>query len=357
MTSQAAASWPAIAPLSRTPTARQPSMATPYPIKAPLKSILVFGASAHIGGPLAQYVTEHAPNVRLRLATSSQAKAEKLKAAFPKAEVVVADYYDLPSIRAATQDMEGIFLVSPDFLDEHIAMAVFRRAVTDHGVVRHIIRILADPPGVTLHRVPKEMHAFGGGTAIQNLIAKDFLEKTDLPITYLNSAGWYFDNYMTWLSPPILNKRTLTMSAPRQVLYFDPRELGEVAARILLSDDARHIGGSYQCDNGQDLITFEGVAEVMSEVFGIQINYDGSDAGFMREIGEPARAYWSNVGSFANGQDPAEYFLAYWRFEQANENAWRRTDFVERILGRKPRSLRQWLTENKDFFVNNIRKD
>lgn len=322
-----------------------------YPKKNPINSILVFGASAHIGGPLAQYVQSVRPDIHLRLATSSEDKATKLRARYPDAEVVVASYYDLPSMRAATRDMAGIFLVSPDFLDEEIAMAVFKRAVIENGSLVHAVRILADPPGVTLRRVPPEMHAFGGGTAIQNLIAKDFLEKSDLPMTYLNSAGWYFDNYLSWLAPPILEKRTLTMSAPRRVLYFDPGELGEVAARILLSDDARHIGGSYQCDNGHDYISFEDVARMMSDVFGIPIAYDGSEEGFMREIGEPARAYWTNVGTFAKGQDPAAYFLAYWRFEQANEHAWRRTDFAERILERKPKTLRQWLTENKDFFV------
>lgn len=322
-----------------------------YPKKKPITSILVFGASAHIGGPLARHVQSARPDIHLRLATSSNEKAQRLQADFPDAEVVVASYYDLDAMREATKGMEGVFLVSPDFLDEEIAMAVFRRAVVENGSLVHAVRILADPPGVTLHRVPAEMHAFGGGTAVQNLIAKDFLEKSDLPITFLNSAGWYFDNYLSWLAPPILNKRTLTMSAPRKVLYFDPRELGEVAARILLSDDARHIGGSYQCDNGHDYISFEDVAKLMTEVFGVEIAYDGSEEGFMREIGEPARAYWSNVGGFANGQDPAEYFLAYWRFEQANEHAWRRTDFVERILGRKPKTLRQWLTENKEFFV------
>jgi uncharacterized protein YbjT (DUF2867 family) len=325
-----------------------------YPKKKDLESILVFGASAHIGKPLARYVTENAPGVRLRLATSSAEKSIALKREFPNAEVVVADYYDLPSMRAATEEMEGIFLVSPDFLDENIAMSIFRRAVTENNALVHAIRILADPPGVTLRRVPKEMHAFGGGTAIQNLIAKDFLEASELPVTFLNSAGWYFDNYLSWLAPPILKKRTLTMSSPRQVLYFDPGELGEVAARILLSDDARHIGGSYQCDNGQDLLTFEDAANMMTEVFGVKIAYDGSEEGFMREIGEPARAYWANVGGFARGQDPAEYFLAYWRFEQANEHAWRRTDFAERILQRRPKTLRQWLIENRDFFINNM---
>jgi len=322
-----------------------------YPRKKEIRSILVFGASAHIGGPLARHVEQVRPDIQLRLATSSEDKAKRLRADFPKAEVVVASYYDLPSMRAATRDMHGIFLVSPDFLDEEIAMAVFRRAVIENGSLVHVVRILADPPGVTLRRVPPEMHAFGGGTAIQNLIAKDFLDKSGLPVTFLNSAGWYFDNYLSWLAPPILNKRTLTMSAPRRVLYFDPGELGEVAARILVSDDARHIGGSYQCDNGHDYISFEEVAAMMTEVFGIPIAYDGTEEGFMREIGEPARAYWSNAGVFAKGQDPAAYFLAYWRFEQANEHAWRRTDFVERILGRKPKTLRQWLTENRSFFI------
>lgn len=322
-----------------------------YPKKQPLENILVFGASAHIGGPLAHHVQQAAPNVRLRLATSAPDKAAQLKTQFPNAEVVTASYYDLPSMRAALKGIDGVFLISPDFLDEEIAMAVFRRAVLDAGTVRHIIRILADPPGVTLKRVPPEMHAFGGGTAVQNLIAKDFLERSGLPVTYLNSAGWYFDNYLSWLAPPILSKRTLVMSSPRKVLYFDPRELGEVAARILLSDDARHIGGSYQCDNGHDYLSFADVAAMMSEVFGIPIAYDGTEETFTREIGEPARAYWSNVGAFANGVDPAAYFLAYWRFEQANEHAWRRTDFVERILGRKPKTMRQWLEENKGSFV------
>ena len=36
-------------------------------------------------------------------------------------------------MRSATKDMQGVFLVSPDFLDEEIAMAVFRRAAQDNG--------------------------------------------------------------------------------------------------------------------------------------------------------------------------------------------------------------------------------
>lgn len=322
-----------------------------YPKKPHIDSLLVFGASAHIGGPLAEYVSKNEPDIHLRLATSAPEKVAALQAKFPKAEVVVAHYYDLPSMKRATQDMKGVFLLSPDFLDEHIAMAVFRRAVVENGCLVHAIRVLADPPGITLKRVPEEMHAFGGGTAIQNLIAKDFLENTDLPITFLNSAGWYFDNYLSWLAPPILNKKTLTMSSPRKVLYFDPGELGEVAARIFLSDDARHIGGSYQCDNGHDFLSYAEVAEMMTDAFGTEILYDGSEEGFLREIGEPAREYWSNVGGFANGQDPAEYFLAYWRFEQANEHAWRRTDFTKRILQRQPKTMEQWLEENKQFFI------
>ncbi|MGD9661955.1 MAG: NmrA family NAD(P)-binding protein [Porticoccaceae bacterium] len=130
-----------------------------YPKKKDLESILVFGASAHIGKPLARYVTENAPGVRLRLATSSAEKSIALKREFPNAEVVVADYYDLPSMRAATEEMEGIFLVSPDFLDENIAMSIFRRAVTENNALVHAIRILADPPGVTLSASPRKcMH-------------------------------------------------------------------------------------------------------------------------------------------------------------------------------------------------------
>ena len=47
--------------------------------------------------------------------------------------------------------------------------------------------------------------------------------------------------------------------------------------------------------------------------------------------------------------DPAGivYFPRYFEFEYENETVWRRTDFAETILGRKPATLRAWLEEHR----------
>ncbi|WP_018990666.1 NmrA family NAD(P)-binding protein [Aromatoleum toluclasticum] len=327
-----------------------------YPRKPPLQSILVFGASAHIGGPLADYIVRHASHVKLRLASSVEEKCGELRARFPSAEVVYANYYDLPSMERALDGMEGCYVLTPDFLDEHVAMSVLNLAAKHTGALRHMVRICADPPGLTLARVPAKMHEYGGGTAVQHIKAKALLEQFDLPITFINHAGWYFDNLLSWLAKPILAKRKLVMAWDRKVLHVDPAELGEGAARILLSDDARYIGQFLQFDNGQDFLAWSEIAAMMSEEFGVPIAYDGTPEGFVDELGPGIRAYWSRVGVFARkGIDPTDYFLNYFRLiEFDNEPAWRRTDTLERVLGRRPKTMRQWLKEHREFFVRGM---
>ena len=85
--------------------------------------ILVFGASGHVGGPLAETIAAVESGPTLRLATSSVEKAGELKAKFPSAEVVRADYLDLPSMVAAFDSVDAAFVITPDFkIDERRAM-------------------------------------------------------------------------------------------------------------------------------------------------------------------------------------------------------------------------------------------
>jgi hypothetical protein len=82
------------------------------------RSILIFGASGDIGGPLADFLHRSAPGIQLRLASSRLERIDDLRRDFPDADVVHADYFDLSSLESAVHGVEGIFVNTPGGTDE-----------------------------------------------------------------------------------------------------------------------------------------------------------------------------------------------------------------------------------------------
>src|SRR3546814_7852020 len=80
--------------------------------------VLIFGASGHIGGPVARFMRYKGWRERLRLATSSAAKLDQLRVSFPDCETVVADYLNLDSLNDALKGVRTVFVITPDFIDE-----------------------------------------------------------------------------------------------------------------------------------------------------------------------------------------------------------------------------------------------
>ena len=304
--------------------------------------ITVFGAAGRLGGPLARYVRAQAPHVILRLVSSSPAKASKLEAEFPGAQVVVANYFDEPSMRTALDGANGVFVVTPNFLDEEKAMPVFVRAAKAADTIVHIVRLLGDPPGMTLERVPASIRDFRPhGPATQHLLAKDILERSGLPITFINCAAYLMDNFLSTPAAMLRERHELVVPVNRMNAFIDPRDVGDTAACLLLGDNHRHIGQIYHLDNGHDVMRFSEVAEVMTRVFGVPISYDGSKERFFRDLGARYRKIMGN-------ERAAEYMVDVFEYELENEVTWRRSDVVEAIIGRKPKKLEEWLQEHRE---------
>lgn len=309
--------------------------------KAPLARIAVFGANGHIGRPLAEWIRAHSSATGLKLVIRSEAHRAALVAALPEVEICLANYYDLASLEVALSGVQGAFIVTPDFLDEERAMTNFVYAARTNPGLRHIVRLIADPPGMTLDRVPDSLKAFGGGTAVQHLRAKAILEESGLPFTFINIAAYFMQNFLTpFFNGPIRAERILSVPRNRRMGFIDTNDIGACAAAILLSGNQRHIGQTYHLDNGHDVLWFDEVAAMMSDVFGEAIAYDGTDETFLRICGEGVKAY---IGR----PDADQYFLNYFQFEQDNETVWRKSDIVAFLTGRPAKTLRQWLSENQ----------
>ena len=100
-------------------------------------TIAVFGANAHIGNPLAKFLSFKAPHVKLRLISSNPATTRNLEQQFPDAQVCRADYFDPASLDEALRDVEGIFIVTPTYLDEKVAMTNVVASIKAAGSVVH----------------------------------------------------------------------------------------------------------------------------------------------------------------------------------------------------------------------------
>ena len=311
---------------------------SPKPIP---RSVAIFGASGHIGGPLARYLRFHAPDIKLRLIATSSAKAESLRQAYPGAEVVQASYLDGPSLNAAMADIEGVFVLTSEPTEEAPAMTNLVAAVRKADRLIHMIRIVGMQPYRNDRRLPQALLDYPLGIEIQHPIACRILDEADIPVTYLNVFASYMDNLLRTI-PDILETGTLYWPE-RQMTYVDPREVGEAAARLLLSDDVRHLYQFYTLNSGERQLGSGEIAQMMSEVFQRNIAWDGSLDAVMRTFAKPVELGLISV-------EYVTYLREYFGFMADIDHQWVPNQFLERTLGRQPTTMRAWLQEHRRFF-------
>lgn len=305
------------------------------------RSIAIFGASGHIGGPLARHVRCQAPDTQLRLITSVESKRDVLRKDFPEAQCLVANLFDASSLQRALDGVEAVFLVTPSPFDEAVAMANFVDAARKWARLVHVVRIVGYEPESLARRVPEELRRLGG-TAQQHRVAKAILDESDLPVTYLNVGASYLDNFL--LMAPTVRKERRMVWPDRLIPFIDPRDLGEIAAALLLSPDGRHMHQFLTLNNGQDLLTTAQIVETLSDILKTPIAYESSREAFLREYGE----------RFARGRGSADAAANIWSFvhyEQGNSAFLCLNDMGERILGRKLTSVRAWFMEHRHHFA------
>ena len=290
---------------------------------------------------MARFLRFHAPQIRLRLISSSAARAAQLRTDLPGADVVQASYFDRSSLENALTGIEGLMVLTTHPMEERKAMTNLVAAVRRCGTLQHMIRVVGLQPDYNPRRIQKSLKDFGMGLEIQHPISREVLDEADMPVTYLNIGASYMDNYLRTI--PGLQEHGTLVWPNRVIPYIDPRELGEAAARILLSDDSRHIHQFYTLNNGEPGLSSEEVAGLMSEVFLRRIGFDGSREGFMKFF-EPL------IENQLVAPTLPCYLWDFFCYEHANATVWVPNMFLERTLGRKPNTMRAWLQEHRQVF-------
>jgi NAD(P)H dehydrogenase (quinone) len=299
-----------------------------------MTKILVLGATGNIGGLTTAALAANYPDISLRLASSRPEGRSAMSAAYPVAQVVEADWYDLERLTRAVEGVDKVLMVTPDFrTDESVATKNVIEAVKRAGGVQQIVRFIAIPPGLTADKLAPEFLATRCGANLHT-VAKPLFDASGLPMTYINAACWIMFNLPWFMADEVKRNRRIAMPAASDArrLWISENDIADVAAKILADPAAMHVGKEYLV-TGTERLDFRGVASLVGDVLGTQVTYVDDDASLRAAMG-----------------DQFDTLMTYFRHETRDYGDVPSTDTVARLLGRPQVTLRDYIEANKSAF-------
>jgi uncharacterized protein YbjT (DUF2867 family) len=292
--------------------------------------ISVVGATGTIGTELADTISG-TQGVELRLITSRPESVAGLQAMYPKAEVIVADLLLVESLTDAFKASDRVMLVTPDLVDETQACLNIAAAIKLVGGVDRLVKLVTFPPGMTRDDVKPEDREFAIGYN-QGLIALDVLQAQGLPVVYLNVVSTFVSNIL-WCARQISEQGKFVMPSPQTSTWIHPRDVAESCAALLL-DKAPIDPGTVFHVSGDEMLSFDDIADTLSSVLGSPVSHSDSSELLEEMFG-----------------DNCDLFVRYFESEERYYAGVQPTDTLHQLTGRQPRSLAQWVSENRSSFL------
>ncbi|MFC4149848.1 SDR family oxidoreductase [Micromonospora mangrovi] len=280
--------------------------------------VLVTGATGNVGGAVARALG--AAGIPVRVAGPD---LDALHQRFPGVPAVRLDFGDPRTFDPALAGAEGLFLLRPPQIARvGPTLNALVDAAVRHGV-GHVVfsSVTGADTNVVVphHRV--ETHLRGSG----------------LPYTILR-PGFFAQNLADAYRRDIREDDRIYLPAGRgRAAFVDTRDLGDVAA-VVLADPTTHAGAGYTL-TGAEALDFDEVAAVLTETLGRPVRYQpASVAGYLRHLRRRdaplVQALVQTVLHTGLRRGQAE----------------RIDPMLPRLLGRPPRTLRQYVQEHRDLW-------
>lgn len=296
--------------------------------------ILLLGATGNLARMTATLIAGQLPAGVLRLTSHRATGRDELRAAFPEAEVMTADWQDEASLRKAVEGVDKLLMVTPDFYtDESTATPNLIRAVKDAGGTCEIVRFIAIPPGFTAAQLSPEQLATRCGAAL-HVVAKPLLDASGLRVTYVNAACWIMFNLRWFLAEDVKATRRLLMPAVADAArhWVSEGDIAAVLAKVLVDPPGVHAGREYLL-TGATRYTFRDLAALLSGQVGELVAYVDDDSTLRRVMGEGFPA-----------------LMTYFTHETVAYRDVPSVDTVATLLGREQVSLPAYIAANIDLF-------
>ena len=234
-------------------------------------------------------------------------------------EAVVGDLNDADSLRAAASGMEGVFHLNPAFAPNEAELGVAMVEAAKAASVRKFVFSGVIHPSIS---------------ALSNHAAKcpveEALYESGMNFTVLQPTMFMQNFNNGWQAVMEKGQFALPYSKHAKASYVDYRDVAEVAALALTSDRLDH--GTFElCDAG--MVDRVELAAMMSEALDRPI-----------EAGEPTFEEWAQTAHIPEGairEGMKKMYAHYDRYGFPGGNAL----VLRAILGREPRSLRQYFYE------------
>jgi len=282
--------------------------------------ILVFGSTGNIGIEVAKALSKR--NVPFRAIIHKS--ADKLKG-LNNCEIVEVDLYNIETVSKALKGIEKVFLMTPpgQTFVGHQLISKF----SDAGV-KHIVKLSA------LGAEEKDPKTFRW--ASEHAALEVELKKAGIAVTSLRPSS-FFSNIFVDL-PTIKGKNSVYKAdGDAKINWISNEDIGEVAAVALTSPG--HEGKDYYL-TGPDNLSWDEFATLWSEVLGRKINSVHIDDAQLREN---SKSHFPNPTLLDQFSNMHTYFR--------NGGYDKKFDDVERVLGRKPQSIRPYLEAAKQAFL------
>jgi uncharacterized protein YbjT (DUF2867 family) len=280
--------------------------------------LLITGATGNVGRELVAELD--AKGVDFRVLVRDPARAAGLS---ERAGRVVADLGDPATMARAFAGVSALFLLTPGIGVDHTvhAVAAAKAAGVAHIVHLSSFNVLGDP-----------MPAMGRWHHER----EEVIRASGVPATFLRPGG-FMTNALDWLPTIHDGGFVLDPVGPGRYAPIDPADIAAVAA-VALTEDGHH--GEEYVLTGPDVLTVTEQVRMLAAVSGRDIE--------VRAVATAAEAVRSR---FPTGAPPALAAAIAEGFTLMRaDTVGLRTDTVQQLLGRRPKTFAEWCTRNAHLF-------
>jgi uncharacterized protein YbjT (DUF2867 family) len=279
--------------------------------------ILVTGASGNMGKAVLQEVAKS--GAKHRAMYRSAAEAQK---APPGTETVTADFAKKETLGTALRDVRAVYLVCSPIPELAQLESNMIDACVEAGV-KHVV----------------QNSALGAGDYDKSFPSwhrqvEDKLKGTRLSYTILRPNSFH-QNVLAFFAPSIRAEGVFYSSMQdARNSFIDVRDIAAIAARVLA--DGEHSGKIYEL-NGPEAINYTELAAKITEVAGREVQYADIPMEAQRKA--------------MQGQNMPEWLItALLDLQQyyLNGKGGETDGLAQKLLGRPPITMEQFLTENAD---------
>jgi uncharacterized protein YbjT (DUF2867 family) len=210
--------------------------------------ICVTGASGTVGREVVKQLQAIGAPFRAAVSSASSAEAARARGL----DVVICDYHQTDTVRAALRGCDAIFLLGPNLIDQtELEIGVVEAAKA--AGVRHIVKLSvmgAADDAYSLAHVHRPV--------------EKAIEASGLGWTFLRPNS-YMQNIITFMKPTIQSDSMFySASGNARISHVDTRDIAAVAAQALTAPD-RHHGQAWHL-TGPEAVTYDELAAAVSSV-------------------------------------------------------------------------------------------